>query len=340
MDLDAPIEPTIGPYETYEDGLLGYKAAFEAFVALRDDAETARLSAFSAHLQDIEDHLPIPPERRNPKVAAAAPIRVVNEIYAGGDGNRGVQMAAFNLPNDERVITKKGSKRVMIKNVQQAKFDSVLTPIAAQVLPQPARADLDFPAFFAHILAHELCHGLGPHQITVEGRATTPRAELKDLYTAIEEAKADAVGLFAIQYLMDNNDKLQIPGLATGPAAERKLYATYLASSFRTLRFGLNEAHGRGMALQLNYLLDRGAFTVGPDGTFAVDYAVVKDGVRELAHDLLMIEAEGSRARAESMLSRLGVVRPPVQAALDRLKAIPIDIEPLFTTADAVLAGK
>jgi len=253
MELDAPIEPTIGPYETYQDELFGYKAAFESYVTLRDDAETSRLKAFSSHLQTIEDHLPIPREYRNPKIAAAAPIRVVNVVFSAGDGNRGVQTAAFNLPNDERVLAEKGAKRVMLKNVQEAKFRSVLTPIAARVLAPESRGDLDFGAFFGHILAHELCHGLGPHQIQVAGRSTTPRAELKDIYGAIEEAKADALGLFALQYLMSENGRLQIPGLESGPAAERKLYATFLASSFRTLRFGIHEAHGRhGVSAELS----------------------------------------------------------------------------------------
>jgi len=197
MDLDAPIDITIGPYETYNDELFGYKAAFESYVTLRDDAETSKLAAFSRNLQRLEDNLPEDPKFRNPKLGAAAPIRVVNVVFSAGDGENGVQTAAFNLPNDERVVQQKGSKRVMLKNIQEAKFAKVLQPIAALTLSKEAQADVDFDAFFTHILCHELMHGLGPHQITVNGRQTSPRKELKDVYSAVEEAKADVTGLWA-----------------------------------------------------------------------------------------------------------------------------------------------
>src|SRR4030095_10246069 len=162
MELDASIEPTIGPYEVYEDGWFNFKAAFEAFIAVRDDAETAKLAAFGAELQEIEDHLPIDPALRNPKLGALAPIRVVNVIFTAGDANQGVQTAAFNLPNDERVIREKGSKRVMLKNVQEAKFSVVLQPIAKVALAAGDQKNVAFDAFFTHILMHELMHGLGP----------------------------------------------------------------------------------------------------------------------------------------------------------------------------------
>ena len=267
MDLDAPIDITIGPYETYNDEIFGYKAAFETFLNLRDDEASAKFSALSSHLQEIEDNLPIDPQYRNPKLGAAAPIRVVDEILCAGDGNHGVATAAYNLPNDERVVNQKGSKRVMLKNVQEAKFRSVLLPIARKMLP-PAARDVNFESFFTHIVAHELMHGLGPHQIKVDGRDTTPRAELKELYSAIEEAKADITGLFALQYMMDHAQEMKLASvLPSDEAAQRQLYTTYLASMFRSLRFGLNDAHGKGMAIQFNYLMDKGAFTQrhGPD---------------------------------------------------------------------------
>ena len=203
MDLDAPLDITIGPYETYNDEIFGYKAAFEAYINVRDDAETAKLRFFADHLQEVENNLPIDPQYRNPKLGASSPIRVVNEVFDAGDGAHGVQTAAYNLPNDERVVTQKGSKRVMLKNVQEAKFHSTLEPIAKRVLSPASQKDLSFDSFFTHILAHELSHGIGPHQITVAGRATTPRQELKELYSAIEEAKADVTGLFMLQHLYD-----------------------------------------------------------------------------------------------------------------------------------------
>src|ERR1700716_4568066 len=169
MDLDAPIDLTIGPYETYEDELFGYKAAFEAYVTLRDATESAKLVKFSQYLQEIEDHLPIDAKYRNPKLGAASPMRVVNEVFGSGEGNSGVQTAAFNLPNDERAVKEKGSKRIMLKNVQDAKFNKVLIPISRVVLDPKQQNDLAFDAFFTHILMHELMHGLGPHNIAVDG---------------------------------------------------------------------------------------------------------------------------------------------------------------------------
>jgi Peptidase family M49 len=322
MDLDAPLDITIGPYETYNDELFGYKAAFEAYITIRDNQETERLKNFAAHLQEVENNLPIAPQYRNPKLGAASPIRVVNEVLATGDGAHGVRTAAFNLPNDDHVVQQKGSKRVMLKNIQEAKFETTLTPIAARVLPKSAQADLSFDSFFTHILAHELSHGIGPHQIRIAGRDTTPRQELKDLYSPIEEAKADVTGLFMLQYLFNH-------GLQHGPNAERQLYTTFLASSFRSLRFGLSEAHGKGMAMQVSYLLDKGAFVVNSDGSFSVNLVKMPAGVRDLTHDLLTLEATGDYAGAKKMLDTLGVLRPPVQRAIDGLKDIPTDIDPV-----------
>jgi hypothetical protein len=325
MELDAAIEPTIGPYEVYEDEWFNAKAAFEAFITVRDEAESKKLQSFSDHLQELENNLPIDPKYRNPKLGAFAPIRVVNEIFAAGDGNRGVQTAAFNLPNDERVVKEKGTKRVMLKNVQDAKFSLVLLPISKIALPAADQAKVAFPAFFTHILMHELMHGLGPHNITVGGRQTTVRQELKETYSAIEEAKADVSGLWALRYLADHKQ--------LDPAIARTMYTTFLASAFRSIRFGVNEAHGRGIAVQINYLLDAGAFKVRPDGTFTVDNAKVADAVTALTKEIMTLQAEGNYAKAKEMIERLGIVRPEVKKVLDRLTGIPVDIEPRFTTA-------
>jgi hypothetical protein len=325
MELDAAIEPTIGPYEVYEDELFNYKAAFEAFVTLRDASETDRLRTFSTHLQSLEDGLPIDPRYRNPHVGTLTPIRVVNVVFTAGDANRGVQTAAFNLPNDERVLREKGSKSVMLKNVQEAKFGTVLQPIAARTLTLAGQAEVRFDAFFTHILLHELMHGLGPHDISVNGRATTVRSELRETYSAIEEAKADVSGLWALQRLVDQ-------GHVSGTIG-RSMYVTFLASMFRSLRFGINEAHGRGVAIQLNHLLDAGAVRALDDGRFDVDLSRIRDAVAALTSEVMTLQAEGRYEKAAALIERLGVIRPEVQRALDRLADIPVDIEPLFTTA-------
>ena len=231
---DGAIQPTIGPYEVYEDGWFNYKAGFESFIAIQDDAESAKLQKYSAELQDIEDHLPIDPKYRNPKLGSLAPIVVVNEIFCSGDGNHGVQTAAFNLPNDERITEKMGSKRILLKNVQDAKFAKTLVPISKVVLNSADQKDLAFDAFFTHILVHELMHGLGPHNITVNGRATTVRQEMKEAGSALEEAKADISSLFAIQHMIDKG--------VMPKSLERTLYTTYLASAFRSIRFGITRS--------------------------------------------------------------------------------------------------
>jgi Peptidase family M49 len=326
MDLDSPIDVTIGPYETYEDELFGYKAAFEAYVTLRDDAETAKLKRFSGYLQELEDHLPIDSKYRNPKLGAASPIRVVNEVFSSGEGNSGVQTAAFNLPNDERVVKEKGSKRIMLKNVQDAKFNKTLIPISRVVLDSAQQRNLSFEAFFTHILTHELMHGLGPHNIMVNGQATTVRLQLKDRYSAIEEAKADVTGLWALQYLIDKG--------VVDKDMERTLYTTYLASMFRSVRFGITEAHGRGVAMQFNYFTDEGAIKFDERaGRFSVDELKIKDAVRKLTTELLTIEAEGSYEKASAILDKYAVIRPPMKGAFAKLQDVPVDIEPIFPLA-------
>jgi hypothetical protein len=326
MDLDAPIDVTIGPYETYEDELFGYKAAFEAYVTLRDEAETAKLTKFSHYLQELEDHLPLDAKYRNPKLGSASPIRVVNEVFTSGEGRSGVQTAAFNLPNDERVVKEKGSKRIMLKNVQDAKFNKVLIPISRVVLEPAQQRDIAFDAFFTHILTHELMHGLGPHNVTVNGQATTVRLQLKEMYSAIEEAKADVTGLWALQYLIDKG--------VVDKQMEGTLYTTYLASMFRSVRFGITEAHGRGVAMQFNYFTDEGAIKFNERaGTFSVDHSKVKEAVRKLTHELLTIEAEGSYDKAKAILDKYALIRPAMKSALERLSDVPVDIEPIFPLA-------
>ena len=325
MELDASIEPTIGPYEVYEDEWFNYKAAFEAFITVRDDEESRKLARFGAELQEIENNLPIDARYRNPKLGSLAPIRVVDVVFSAGDANRGVQTAAFNLPNDERITAEKGAKRVMLKNTQDAKFAKVLVPISKVALAPNDQSSVEFEAFFTHILMHELMHGLGPHNIAAGERPTTVRQELKETYSTIEEAKADVSGLFALQFLVDRG-KLD-------KKFEQTMYTTYLASMFRSIRFGLNEAHGRGVAMQLNYFLDHGAVTVAADGTFAVNAGRIKQNVVDLTRDIMTMQAVGDYAAAKQMIAQLAVVRPPVQRVLDRLSSVPVDIEPRFVTA-------
>jgi hypothetical protein len=329
MELKGAIEPTIGPYEVYEDEYFNYKAAFESFIAVRDQAESDKLQKFGAQLQEIENRLPIDPRYRNPKIGALAPLVVVNEIFAAGDANHGVQTAAFNLPNDERVLREKGAKRVMLRNVQDAKFNKILQPIARLALAPADQSRIAFDAFFTHIVVHEMMHGLGPHDITVNGRQTTVRKEMREASSFLEEAKADISGLYALQYMIDSG--------VVDRSMQDTLYTTFLASCFRSIRFGINEAHGKGIAVQMNYLLDQGGFVARPDGTFAVDANKIKDGIVGLTREIMTIQAEGAYEKAKALGDRLGVIRPPVQRLLDKLADVPVDIEPRFVTAERLV---
>jgi hypothetical protein len=329
MELDASVDPTLGPYETYEDGWFNAKAAFEAYVTVRDDEETRKVAKLSAELQDIEDHLPMDAAWRNPKLGALAPIRVVNELFAAGDGRRGVTTAAYNLPNDERILLEKGSKRVMLKNVQEAKFQKVLLPIARVALSPADQKRVSFDAFFTHILMHELVHGVGPHETLRDGARTTVRAQLGTASPALEEAKADIAGLFALQRLVDRG---VLPA-----ALGRTMYATFLASAFRSIRFGITEAHGRGVALQLNWFLDQGAVTVGKDGRFSVVDGKIRGAVESLSREILTLQAKGDADGARALLDRMAVVRPPVAKVFERLQGVPVDIAPRFVTAEKLL---
>jgi len=330
MKLDSAIEPTIGPYEVYEDGWFNYKAAFESFIAVRDAEETAKLDRFGSELQWLEDRLPVDPSFRRKKLGGLAPLRVVNVVFSAGDGNHDVQTAAFNLPNDERIVAEMGSKRILLKNYQQAKFEKTLLPISKVALAAADQAYVDFDAFFTHILMHEVMHGLGPTNTGPDGSGGGVRAAIKELYSTVEEAKADITGLWALQKLMDKG--------VIDPAGERRMYTTYLASAFRTLRFGMDDSHARGMALQVNWLLDAGAYRVNPDGTFSVDMRRVKKAVEGLSRELLTIEAKGDYEGGKRLLERLVVLRPEVQAVLGRLGDVAVDIRPRFVTAEALEA--
>ena len=328
MKLDSSIEPTIGPYEVYEDEWFNFKAAFEAFITVRDDAETAKLTRFNSELQSLEDRLPIDARYRRKQLGGMAPMRVVNVVFAAGDGNRGVQTAAYNLPNDERIVNEMGSKRMMLKNFQQAKFDQALLPISKVALAAADQPYVTFDAFFTHILMHEVMHGLGPQNTGPGGSGSGVRQAIKELYSTVEEAKADVAGLWALQKLMDKG--------VLNKADERAMYTTFLASSFRTLRFGMTEAHAKGMALQVNYLLDAGGFRVNPDGTFSVNLRKAKKGIIGLTHELMTLQATGDYEGTKRLLDRLVLIRPEVQVVLDRLGKVPVDIRPRFVTAESV----
>ncbi len=325
MDLDSPVEVTIGPYETYEDGLFGYKAAFEAFVTVNLPAESAELERFKSLLPWLEMNLPIDDEYKTER-GTDSPIRVVDEVFVGGDSKSGVQTLAFNLPNDEKVREEKGSKKVLLRNVLRAKYDQVLVPIAERTLASDQVGDVAFDDFLSESLHHELSHGLGPGKITMDGRETEVRLELKELYSTLEEAKADVMGVYNILALIDRGD---IP-------AERRttLVPTYVAGLFRSARFGLHEAHGRGVVSQFNYLLEKGALQVDDEGRFRAVPEEFPGAIRNLLAEMLMLQATGDYDGTLKFLDTYGVASDALVAAIGRLGDVPVDIRPIYRQAD------
>ena len=326
MDLHGPIEVVIGPYEVYEDSLFNYKAAFESFVTVVDRPETDKLTVYAQHLPGMEQNLPEPDQYKNATRGTESPIRVVQEVYTAGDARRGVQTSAFNLPNDEVVREQKGSKKVLLKNVMDAKYRISGQPIALRVLEPSLRGLLSFDAYFNHILFHELSHGLGPGLITQpNGERVDVRFLLKDTYSTMEECKADVLGLWNMLYAREHN--------ILSSFDEKQQWATYAGLMFRSMRFGVDEAHGRGTAIQWNWLRERGAITPAANGTYTVDFVKMREGVRDLSTEILVTQATGDYARAQRLLSKYGVSNPEMESVINRLKDIPVDLTPVFPAA-------
>ncbi|KAJ2337223.1 hypothetical protein GGI00_000378, partial [Coemansia sp. RSA 2681] len=326
---ESALEAAVGPYETYEDELFSAKAFFESMIHVRDFEGSQMLDKFTASLELVEQHLPIPDCYRN-RDLVPPPIVVVNQVYNGGD--TAVPMtAAYNLPNDEEAIERAGSKLTLIKNVQQGKVRSVLRPIAEVVLAKFDLEHVTFDAFFTHVLLHEVAHSNGPHRV-LDSRDTV-RSRLQDLHSAFEEAKADIAGLFAAQLLIDQG--------VIDDITARQFYTTYLASAFRSVRFGLAEAHGLGQAMQLSYLLEHGGFVYDEvEEKFAVDMERISRVVSDLTRDIMLIQGDGVKLRAVEFKERYGVLAPSVKRALEKLKSVPIDIAPIWCDINELRAMK
>ncbi|WJX38060.1 Nudix hydrolase 3 [Trifolium repens] len=330
MELDSKLDVTIGPYETYEDKLFGYKATFEAYIGIRDDEATAQLKLFGDNLQLLEQNLPMDNAYKS-KHVNAAPIRVIQLLYNAGDV-KGPQTLAFNLPNDERIVNDRGTSMVMLKNVSEAKFNQILLPIAGACVAVEQQELVDFESFFTHTICHECCHGIGPHTITLpNGQQSTVRLELQEFHSVLEEAKADIVGLWALRFLI-SQDMLSESLL-------KSMYVSFLAGCFRSVRFGLEEAHGKGQALQFNWLYEKGAFVFHSGDKFSVDFSKIEGAVEGLSTEILTIQAQGDKEAAGLLLQKYGVMTEPLKVALEKLEDIqvPVDVAPTFPIADKIL---
>ena len=323
---DNLIDPTLGPYEVYEDKLFGYKAAYESFITLKDPKETALLEGLAAHLPNLEAALPIPDEHKYLDRPFNSPISVVTEVYAAGDTRSGVQTIAFNLPNDAQVREEEGSKKVMLRNVIDAKFEQILKPIAQMVLVAEQAERISVNPYFTRVLMHELAHGLGPDYVTGQPDLTVNKG-LKDKYSRIEEAKADAVGTHSLRILTER-------GVYTQEFLE-EVYIDHVADMFRCVRFGVGEAHGMGCLTQFNYLREQAAITHDSEtGKFAADLEVMPGAMADLARNYLLLEATADYDGAVAFIEQYGKISPEMQDALDRLESVPTDIVPVFAVKE------
>ncbi|CAH1446382.1 unnamed protein product [Lactuca virosa] len=233
-----------------------------------------------------------------------APIRIIQLVYNSGDV-KGPQIQAFNLPNDERIVKDRGTSMVMLKNVSEAKFNLILQPITDLIIIEEQRELVNFDSFFTHTICHECCHGIGPHTITLpSGEKSTVRLELQELHTTLEEAKADIVGLWALNFLISKD---LLP-----KSLVKSIYVSFLASCFRTARFGLEEVHSKGQALQFNWLLEKGAYVLHPDETFSVDFENIEGAVESLSREILTIQAKGDKDSAQKLLEKYGQMTKPL----------------------------
>ncbi len=323
MDLDARVEPTIGPYETYEDDLLGLKASFEAFVTVSDPAASAKLARYKKLLPDMETNLPIPAGAHG-KRGGDSPIRVVDLVYSSGDARKSVQTIAFNLPNDEVVRKEKGAKKVLLRNLIETKFDRIMRPLGEKILDPSQVPLLSAESFFDETLFHELSHSLGP--AFVKGTHTEVRVALESSASAIEECKADVAGAYNILYLVKRGEMPK--------DLHDKLLVSYFAGLFRSIRFGVAEAHGQAAAIQINRFLEEGGARFDPaTKKLTVDLPKLEASIGKLVHDLCVLQWKGDKAGVAALLAKYGVMSDAMGAVVTGLDGIPVDVDPVYPLA-------
>lgn len=317
------LDLVLGPYEVYEDHLMNLKAAFEASVELVDREESRKLALYERQLQALEDALPYPEELKPESAESRSTFTIVRDVYRGGLLRTGYQAVAANLPNDSRVKDALGTKKTFWKNVLDARFERIIGPVGRRMLVETQQGQLDAGAFFEFVLLHEMAHGLGPRYAGDAADRVPLNRALREHYSWIEENKADMAGLLGLRLLGQE-------GVLPAGAWSRQL-TSYLASLFRTVRFGTAEAHGRAAVVSLNWFLERGGVRVDAGtGRFEVEPEPMEASIRSLAHELLMIEATGDRDRAAELAASHG--RPPevLERALERLGELPVDLVPVY----------
>ena len=319
MDMKTnPVDIVIGPIETYEDQLFGYKAAYEGLVLVKDAEWSQKLARYAAFLPELQRGLPVDAKYKAEKPGAKADLNAYEAVYYAGDANVGAKTIAINLPNDEEVQLAKGTRRLQLENVMKAKFDAILLPIARQLIAEDQLKHVTFDAFFEDVMFHEVAHGLGIKK-TIDGKGTVDEA-LKDYASSFEEGKADILGLYMIDAL-SNKGEMEKDKLMDS-------YVTFLAGILRSVRFGAADAHGKANMLRFNYFADAGAFSRDADGRYRVDFDKMRAAMNSLSAKLLTVQGDGDYAEAKRMTESLGVIKPALASDLAKLKdaKIPVDV--------------
>ena len=329
VQLDNPrFDIIFAPYETYLDDLLGVKTSYGAAVMIRNEEESAKLAVFQKYVPDIQDALPLAAEDRPSKKGHATPMEVMDTPFRAGDLRHGYQAVADNLPNDPRIHEKVGSKKIFFKNFMDARVNYVILPVAKRLMTPQAAARASADGYLAMVMMHEICHGLGPSFARRDGQQVDIRQAIGPLFSGLEEAKADVTGMFALQWLIDHGalPKERLP----------EYFASYVAGIFRTVRFGIAEAHGRAEMMEFNYLSEQGAIVRTADGRYDIVESKMPGAIAALARELLEIEATGDRARGEAWFAKYEKMPAELRQALDRATDIPVDIDPLVPFTEGV----
>ncbi len=312
------VDFVVGPIENYTDGLFGYKAAHESFILIKDQEWTAKLARYVKLLPQLQKKLPVEDKYKKEKPGSDADLAAYDVVYYGGDCNMASKTIAINLPNDERVQLQKGTRKLQLKNAMQAKFDKIVVPISEVLVSPEARQNVKFDAFFANVMFHEVAHGLGIKN-TLDGKGTVRHA-LKEQYSALEEAKADVLGLFLVT-------KLHEMGEYDNTTLEEN-YTTFMAGIFRSVRFGAASAHGKANMIEFNFLANEGAFTRDENGLYNIDFPKMKLAVEKLGGAILKAQGDGDYEYVKEWIATDGVIKPEMQADLDKVNemGIPKDI--------------
>jgi hypothetical protein len=331
MDMKRnPIDVVIGPIETYEDALFGYKASHEGYVLIKDMSWSERLSRFAALLPDLQRGLPVDPEYKAETPGTDADLNAYDVVYYAGEANTGGKTIAINLPNDEEVQLQKGTRRLQLENAMRAKFDRIMVPIADALVADDQHAHVGFDAFFQNTMFHEVAHGLGIKN-AIDGSGTV-RAALKDHASALEEEKADVVGLYMVKQLYDLGE------LTEGSVEDN--YTTFLAGLFRSVRFGAADAHGKANMVTFNFFRERGAFAKDEaTGKYRVDYAAMEAAVDALAATILKLQGDGDYEGVGRLMAEKGVVPSDLEAELEKLDGLGIPRDIVFEQGASVLFG-